>query len=300
MAAIGAGFSFVAQSSSVAAAVAVAGVGAGLLDLPASLPLIAGANAAAIGNNLLMVPGENAAGRLVFVLQAIQKLAGSLLLAAFAVASVWWPSEAAAITGLAGSSVSAQIAVMFMVAQLVGALAASLTAGAAEALIRRLAPPSPAEALAQPAFLLREALNDPPAALDLAMRELARLSARLPLLLDGVRAEPEPGAPQAASLRAAGTSLADAIKAYLAALLDGQPTRAEVATALLLEDAAGHAGALHEALAELAAAAAAVLPTTGRLVEALHALLTVVADHAGSLGADIPNWSSACSATATN
>ncbi len=292
LAAVGAGLSLAAQSSSVAAAIAVAGMGAGLLTMPTALPLIAGANAAAICNNMIMVPGENVPGRLVFLLQAVQKAAGSLLLAAAAIVLEGWPAQAASLTALVGESPSGQIAVIFTIAQVVGALVASLSARPVELLVRRWTPASLAETLAQPAFLLRESLTDPAAALDLAMRELARLSARLPLLLDHVRGERDPATPPAATLCTAGTSLAGTIKSYLAALLDNQPRRAEVATALLLEDAAGNAGALHEALAELAATApqAAALPTTGSLVEALHALLEVVADHGASLGADDPEF----------
>jgi phosphate:Na+ symporter len=291
LAAIGAGFSFMAQSSSVATAIAVAGVGAGLLDVPAALPLIAGANAAAIGNNLLMMSGENASARLVFALQVAQKTAGSLLLAVFAIVSAEWPADAAPLLKLAGHSASGQIAVIFTIAQIVGALAASLSVRPVEALVRRLTPASPVETLAQSVFLLREALTDPPAALDLVIRELARLSARLPLLLDHVRAEPDPTTPQTTILRTAGVTLAGAIKSYLATLLDNQPRRAEVATALLLEDAAGNIAALHEALAELATSVpqAAALPTTGSLVEGLHALLVIVADYVEGFGVDDPD-----------
>jgi phosphate:Na+ symporter len=292
MALIGAGFSFVAQSSSVAAAIAVAAVGAGLLSMPAALPLIAGANAGAILNNLVVVPGENGAGRLVFIFQAVQKVAGSVFLAGFAVAASRLPAATESLAMIAGHSVGGQIAVLFTIAQAAGSAVTSLTARPVTALVLRLAPPGAGETLAQPVFLLREALTDPPAALDLAMRELARLSERLPLLLDRVRDEPDAATPPADTLRAAGVSLAGTIKSYLRTLLDNQPGRAEVAAALLLEDATGNAAALHEALAELAGAvpSAAALPTTGNLVEALHALLTVVAGHAESLGTDDPEF----------
>jgi phosphate:Na+ symporter len=95
-----------------------------------------------------------------------------------------------------------------------------------------------------------------------------------------------------AVLRDAGLALAASIKTYLVALLDGQPGRAQVATALLLENAAGNVVALHETLSELVAAfpAAAMLPSAGRLVEAMHFLLGFVADHAASLGAEDPEF----------
>ncbi|MDQ0391155.1 Na/Pi symporter [Labrys monachus] len=292
LALIGAVFSFIAQSSSVATAIAVAAVGAKLLTVPAALPVIAGANAGAIFNNLVNMSGENLAGRLVFACQVVQKATGSLLLAAFAAVSGLWPAEGASLTAMAGHNASAQIAVVFTIAQVIGSTISSLTAGPVRTLVQRWTPVNPAEALAQPTFLLREALSDPPAALDLVIRELARLSARLPLMLDHVRAESDPATPQASMLRTAGSALAGTIKSYLATLLDNQPRRSEVATALLLEDAVGNIASLHEALAELATAVprAAALPTTGSLVEGLHALLIVVADYVQDLGTDDPEF----------
>ncbi|MDE1149756.1 MAG: hypothetical protein PW843_24660 [Azospirillaceae bacterium] len=288
LAAVGAGFSFAAQSSSVAAAVAVAAVGSGLLTLPAALPLIAGANAAAILNNLMVVPGESGDGRLIFVFQAVQKAGGALFLAVAAVIATEAPDTLQGLADHAGMGVAAEIAVLFTLAQVAGSLVVSLGRNPIATLAARLAPPSAGDTLAQPAFLLREALSDPPVALDLAMRELARLSERLPLLLDHVRAEPDKATPTAQTLRAAGTTLAQAIRTYIRLLLDNQPRQVEVAAALLLEDAVGNAGELHETLAELAATvpAAAALSTTGNLVEALHTLLSVVAGYAESLGAD--------------
>jgi phosphate:Na+ symporter len=290
LALIGMGFSFAAQSSSVATAIAVTAVGGGLLDLPAALPIVAGANAAAMVNNALLIPGETTLGRLVFALQVVQKAGGSLLLAAVTVFAVLHPSETARLLALAGDDVGAQIALLFLAAQIFGSLLASLFERPTRRAMLWLMPADAAETLAEPAFLLREAVADPSAALDLSMRELGRLSGRLPLLLDTVRDEPEPGTPSAAVLRAAGVSLAGAVKAYLESVLDNQPTRRQVSTALLLEDAADNAGALHEALAEFADAAplAASLPTASRLIEALHALMFAVADHAESLGSEEP------------
>jgi phosphate:Na+ symporter len=80
-------------------------------------------------------------------------------------------------------------------------------------------------------------------------------------------------------------TLASSIKGYLRLLLDGQPSQAEIAAAMLLEDATGNAVELHETLAELAAAVPA---SAGHLVEALHALMTVVAGHAEGLGTEDP------------
>ncbi len=283
LAALGAAVSVVTQSSSVAAALAVEAVANGLLAAPAALPVIAGANAAGILNNVLKMRGETTAGRQVFTLQIVQKAGGTLLLAALAAA----PAALGGITGHGGG----WIAIVFTVAQFAGAAAASLLAAPVAGLVARLNPPGDAETLGQPIFLLREALDNPPAALDLAMLELGRLSARFPLLLDGVRAESE-GAPPAPILRSAGLALAASVKTYVGDLLDRRPGRNQVAAALLLENAAGSAAALHEALADFCTAApdATTLAAAGRLVESLHLIMGLVADHVADLGAEEPEF----------
>lgn len=288
LAAIGAGFAFAAQSSSVAAAIAVAAVSGGLLGLGAALPLVAGANLASSFNNMLMIPGEATSGRLVFALQVVQKLAGSVLLALLCVVAALYPDATAGMLRLAGEDAGAQIAIVFLLAQVGGAFITNLLEMPTRRVLLRLLPANASETLAQPAFLLREASHDPDTALDLALRELARLTARLPLLLDHVRDEGEPSTPPAATLKIAGQSLAATIRAYLATLLDGALTREQVATALLMDEGAANAGALHEALAEFAEAAheAQAVDTAQRLIEALHALLSAVAEHGESLGAE--------------
>ncbi|WP_421700619.1 Na+/Picotransporter [Ancylobacter sp.] len=289
LAAIGAGFSMAAQSSSVAAALAVAAVGGGLLDFGTALPLIAGANAAGMINNAVLIPGETRPGRVVFALQVVQKGAGSLLLAGLAVFAALRPEAVAGLLPAEGD-IGAVLALLFLAAQIGGAIASALLEAPTRRILARLLPMNAVETLSQPAFLLREALSDTEAALDLATREVARLSGRLPQMIEHVREEGDASAPSATVLRTAGASLTEAIRAYLASLLDAQLARDQVAVALLLDDAANNAGALHEALGDYAQEAAVVrhVPTAQRLNEALHLLLGAVADHAESLGAEEP------------
>jgi len=290
LALIGGAFALAAQSSSVAAAIAVAAVGGDLLDLGAALPLIAGANLAGSINNALLIPGETTGGRVVFALQVAQKMAGSLLLALLACAAEAFPQEVDALLAYGGHDAGAQIAMVFLIAQIVGAAAATGVEWPVRELLARFMPASPAETLAQPAFLLREAMDDADVTFDLALRELARLAGRLPLMLDGVREDGDAASPPPATLKAAGDSLAGTVKGFLAALLDGTLTREQVSVALLLDEAASNVAALHDVLAEFAAEArlARDVPTARRLVEALHAILSAVADHADSLGAEDP------------
>lgn len=291
LALVGAAFSFAAQSSTVTTAVAVAAIGAGLLTPTAALPLIAGANGGAILNNLLAIPQESGDSRLIFLFQAVQKTIGTLFLAAFAVWAAGSVAKRTAIIPFMGHSLPGQIAILFAIAQIIGALLAALAQGPITRLFLRFAPGDPLETLAHPVFLLREAIKDPPAAIDLAFREIARLCERLPGVLNYVLAEPEDNAPPAELLRSSGVTLARSIQVYLREVLDSRPQRTEVAAILLLEDAANHAADLHTNLAELTGLvpAAASIPTAGHLVESLHTLMTVAAGHAESLGRDDPS-----------
>lgn len=291
LALIGAAFSFAAQSSTVTTAVAVAAIGSGLLTPEAALPLIAGANAGAIFNNALAIPQEVGESRLIFLFQVVQKSVGTLFLAAFAVLAARSPLPHAALVAVAGHSVGTQIAILFAIAQIIGAFFTTLTRLPVTRAFLRFARPDPTETLGHPVFLMREAIKDPPIAIDLSQREIARLCERLPLILNYVLDEPEEGQPPAELLRSAGVTLARSIQTYLREVLDRRPQREALSTILLLEDAANHAADLHTALAELAGAvpAAASIPTTGHLVEALHTLMTVTANHAETLGRDDPD-----------
>lgn len=169
-------------------------------------------------------------------------------------------------------------------------MASSLLERPVDRLVTRLKQPSESEILSQPAFLLQEAPVNPSSALDLALRELARLTSRVPVLLDRVRENSDDAAPSPDALRSAGLTLAGTIKKYLANLLEQRPGRNQTAAALLLENAAGTASALHGTLAELASAAsdAADHPATGRMVDALYMLMGFVADYAHDLGVEDP------------
>ena len=274
----------VTQSSTVAGAIAVALVRVQVFDLNTALVLLAGANGGSALNYAFLGRKGEAVGRHVLLFQAAQKLFGTaglvLLLAGF--------------SGAADGAVrsftrdpAAQLAWLFLAAQLVGSLACTLARTPISALLRRMAPAGQDEALAKPAYLLHEALSDPPLALELVGREQLRLLRRLPRMLDDVRAEAEPGGASTEQLCAAGLSVGEAIRRYLASLLEGEPGRDAVVQAMRLQRTLDNLAALHESLASFVEAAraadgAAGASTVGRMAESLHMLLEVLADLAGS------------------
>ena len=140
LAVLGAGLALATQSSSVAAALGVAMVSAGLLTLPGALPMIAGANAASVLTNLSRLRVEGIPGRIVFTLQAVQKAAGTVLLAAVVVLVALQPAAAPGFAGRLGIGAGAQIALLFMLAQLAGALVTAVGSQPIARLVRRLTP----------------------------------------------------------------------------------------------------------------------------------------------------------------
>ena len=282
--ALGLVLAVVTQSSTVAGAIAVALVRVQVFDLDTALVLLAGANGGSALNYAFLGRKGEAVGRHVLLFQAAQKLFGTaglvLLLAAFS-------GAADGMVRSVTSDPAAQLAWLFLAAQLVGSLACTLARTPISALLRRMAPAGQGEALAKPAYLLHEALSDPPLALELVGREQLRLLQRLPRMLDQVRTEAVQGGASAEQLCAAGLSVGEAIRRYLASLLEGEPGRDAVVQAMRLQRTLDNLVALHESLASFVEAAraadgAAGASTVGHMAESLHMLLEVLADLAGS------------------
>ena len=277
--ALGLGLAALAQSSTVAGAIAVAVVRAGVFDLGAAALLLIGASVGSAVNYGLPGWKGEAVGRHVMLFQAAQKLCGAAFLVVFLLAAGGRPE-----TLLPGRSSDAAMAFawIFLVTQICGSLACTLLHGPLSRLFERLTPPAPHEALGRPAFLLDEALADPSLALDLVEREEQRLLRRLPIMLDGVREEGNGDAPPAESLRVAGLSVSDATRRYLAGVLEAEPGHHAVVRAMRLQRVLDDIVALHETVAEfqkvVRVAQARAAEPVERLVESLHLLLEVLQD----------------------
>ena len=281
---LGLGIATVTQSSTVTGAMAVALVRVGVFDLPTALVLLIGASLGSAINYVILGRKGEAVGRHILLFQAAQKLFGAVLLALLL--AVDGSSLQSTMTPL-GLSPAMAFAWIFLAMQVGGSLACTLLRAPLSAILVRIAPPTAGEALAKPAYLLDEALADPALALDLVMREEQRLLSRLPAMLDAVRAEGEPGGPTAETLKAAGLSVGDATRRYLAAVLAGEPGRHAVMRAMRLQRVLDNVVALHEAVAEFeraihAAAGSQGAKTLGHMVESLHMMLEVLAEIASS------------------
>ena len=280
---LGLGLAALAQSSTVAGAIAVAVVRVGVFDLGAASVLLVGAS---LGSALNYgVPGckGEAVGRHVMLFQSAQKILGAVLLAVFLAVAGGRPESV-----FAGMSISPAMAFawIFLATQIGGSLACTLLNGPLSRLLERVAPPAAADVLGRPAFLLDEALADPLLALDLVEREEQRLLGRLPAMLDAVRAEGAADGPSAEVLRAAGASVSEATRRYLAGVLQGEPGHKSVMRAMRLQHVLDNIVALHDATAEFQKAVrlaqSGAADQVGRMVESLHMLLQVLQDVASS------------------
>ncbi|HWK54996.1 MAG TPA: Na/Pi symporter, partial [Hyphomicrobiales bacterium] len=273
---IGVVLAVLTQSSTVAGAIAVALVGAGVFPLDTALLLVLGANAGSGLNYAFLARHGEATGRHILFFQAAQKLAGTLaLLVPMAL------QESALSHWLNALPVddAHRLAVAFLAIQLLGSGACTLAYAPLSRWLARVAPPRHEDELAKPAFLVEEALDDPALALELAERESQRLLQRLPLMLEHLRTDGDHTTLTPAVYRAAGVTVGEAVRRYLAAILDRQPGHGAILRVMRLQQSIDDTIALHEALAEFARTATLTTSapdanaTVNRMVEGLHMLL---------------------------
>ena len=274
---LGLGLAVLVQSSTVAGAIAVAVVRAGVLDVGGASVVLVGASLGSALNYGLPGWKDEGVGRHVMLFQAAQKSLGATLLTAFLIVTDGRPERL-----FLGAPISSAMgfAWIFLGTQIAGSLACTAVHLPLARLLEKVAPPAAEDVLGRPAFLLDEALGDPVLALDLVEREEQRLLGRLPAMLDGVRTEGSADGHSVEVLRAAGVSVSTAIRHYLAGVLDGEPGRQAVMRAMRLQRVLDNVVALNEAVADfqkvVRIAQAQAAKPVGHMVESLHMLLEVL------------------------
>jgi len=273
---IGVALAVATQSSTVAGAIAVALVGAGVFGLDTALLLLLGANGGSGLNYMFLAREGEATGRHILFFQAAQKLAGTaVLLLPFAISHDALNRWLLAIP----ADDAHRLAVAFLLMQIAGSLACTLALDPLSQALHRLVPPRREDELAKPAFLVEEALDDCDLALDLAEQESHRLLQRLPMMLERVREGGDKTALSAASYRQAGLAVGAAVRRYLAAILDRQPGPGAIMRAMSLQQSVSNTISMHEALAEFvqsvatASKASGAQATISHMTESLHMLL---------------------------
>jgi len=273
------------QSSTVTGAIGVALVGAGVITFDTGLLLLLGANVGSGLNYAFIAREGEATHRHIHFFQGVQKLTGSLLML---VPILLYPKEFAVLIGKVPTDLAHQLALAFLMIQVVGSSLCTLANGPLSRFLVWMAPPRHEDELAKPAYLIDEALNDSFLALELAERENHRLLQRLPLMLERLRADGDARALAPGVYCSAGLAVGAAVRRYLASILDRQPDHAAIARTMSLQQGVTNSMTLHETLAEFvhvavtASAVPAAQATVSRMIEALHMLLGLLAEAASS------------------
>ena len=164
------------QSNTGAAMLIITFAANGVLDLKLAMLMLYGTNLGAIGLRLFLSAGlRNERLRLVRLEDFFCLFSGALMVMLFAVEQAGMPLVAALVDSLP-VPLATKLAGVFLISNLLPALLVSPLLGRVFQFLEKIWPDKPAmEDPSLPRFLHSQALDDPPSALDLIQKELARL-----------------------------------------------------------------------------------------------------------------------------
>ena len=186
----------VIQSSSTMSAIAVTMAAAGVLTLDQTLMIVLGSNVGSGLSTFLLSGNLTGTGRqLAFIQLAVTALGVLILLPLLLLAQAADARGSASVIARLGGSAAEQVAVAFLILQVVSAVSAGMFSRVLLTMAGRLFPPSLRDVLSKPHFIYEQALDEPETALDLVEQEQARVLVLLPRLLDPLRAAEVDGTP---------------------------------------------------------------------------------------------------------
>lgn len=222
---VGVVLTIVAQSSATVSIIAVTMTNVGLLTFDQTIVIVIGASLGSGISIALLSTNLTGIGRQIAWLQVGVKLVGVVLVLPVFVAELLglMPGVKALVTSISADRPT-EVALIYLLLQLVSAAVTTLFRERAMALIARLSPPTEEELLSKPHFIYAEALDDPTTALDLVEREQVRLIELLPQLVDAVRPDGE-ATIGAGVLFAAISSVAQRCDGFLTEIFDSNTSR---------------------------------------------------------------------------
>jgi phosphate:Na+ symporter len=287
--AAGFGLTTVCQSSVVVGAIAVAASGVGLFDLGGAIWLVLGANLGAGFNHFILARTLRGEASQIALMQTAQKTAGFavmggiILLEALLSHPILAPAAAVVAQAPAG-----QLAAIIVAYQVAGALLCTLLRGRILAVLERVFPPSALQEMSKPAFLIDAALVEPTFAIELVDREKQRLLARLPGMLDRVRADGPLGGASNGAIQAAADAITRAMTEYIEQIGEADLDRAARERVVRLQHRIANLNALFDAVGDFVemSQSARGWPSSARvaeqMIEALHTLLMALVEATGS------------------
>jgi phosphate:Na+ symporter len=189
---IGAVLAVVAQSSAMVSIIAVTMTNIGILTIDQTIVIVIGASLGSGVGTALLAANFTGIGRQIAYLQVVVKLIGVVVVLPLFIAETYGliPGVKALASAIAADAAT-QVALVYLLLQLISAIVATLFQRQLMALMARLSPPTFAETLSKPRYIYAEAVDDPRTALDLVEREQMRLFEHLPGIVDAVRPEGE-------------------------------------------------------------------------------------------------------------
>ncbi len=163
------------QSNTGAAMLVMALESSGLVPLAQAMPLIYGTNLGAIALRFFLSMGLTGKALRLVRMEDLFCIAGGILMMSLYFAEAAGLPLVRALVEHLSADTSLQLALVFLLSNLLPALLIMPVLPACASLIERIWPTDPAAAPGVPAFITSQALNDPATALDLLPRELARM-----------------------------------------------------------------------------------------------------------------------------
>jgi phosphate:Na+ symporter len=237
------------QSNTGATLLIIALAGAGTFTLPQAMLLIYGTNLGAIALRALLAAELTGTARQLVRLEDLFCLwSGALMGALYALEFAAGVPLVAALVERTASGLPLQLALVFLLSNLLPALTMTPALGWCAALLARLWPAAPGEHAAVPRYLTSTALGDPGSALALLGREIARLLDHIRPLLSLPVAERDRAAENA-------TMLAARVEGFIDDLAQRELSVRDGARLTVLRDALSSARLLLESVLTLARAA---------------------------------------------
>jgi phosphate:Na+ symporter len=222
---IGIVFTIVAQSSATVSIVAVTMTNIGLLTIDQTIVIVIGASLGSGLSVALLSSNLSGIGRQIAWLQIAVKLAGVAVVLPLFIAELLGllPGVKALVFALTPSAAT-QVALVYLILQLVSAVLTTAFRGWIMGYINRISPPTAEEMLSKAHYLYAEAVDDAPTALDLVEREQVRLFGYLPDMIDAVRMD---GASAVSPdvLYGAGVAVAQQCDDFLTEIIDNNSSR---------------------------------------------------------------------------
>lgn len=284
----GAAMTMVAQSSATVSVVALTLLAANMLTLDQTIMLVFGASIGSGATIYMMALNLSGTGRVIALIQVWIKFTGVvILLPVFLLEYAFgWPGVKFAALWLGGAPHVA-VAWIYLFLQVAPAIVLTLFSRAFLSAAVRICPPDPTEELAKPVFIYEQAMEEPETALDLVEREQLRLIQRLPRLLENfttdtgteARVTPE-------MIHASAITLMKEITRFMDDLMLHCQTHTALERLMHFRTSQEVVRQLYDTELALTHAVSKAFPNDlalgmgNRLMDSLHAVLSVMADSA--------------------